>query len=154
MYNQITDAILIVQERLVQGMTEDMHGYVQIPEWKDVCSDQYQLAKDAFRVWVAYGKPRTGSRFQEMKTAKAKFKRLLRECKTASDRRESDRLDEKLLRKDQREFWKEINKICKGQDANAQPESVGGMSGKDKICEMWKEHFSELLNPIQHMDAT
>lgn len=154
MYNQITDAILNAQERLVQGMTEDMHGYVQIPEWKDVCSDQYQLARDAFRVWVAYGKPRTGSRFQEMKTAKAKFKLLLRECKTASDRRESDRLAEKLLRKDQRQFWKEINKICKGQDANAQPESVGGMSGKEQICEMWKEHFSELLNPIQHMDAT
>ena len=30
----------------------------------------------------------------------------------------------------------------------------GGMSGKYKICEMWKEHFSELLNPIQHIDAT
>ena len=52
----------------MQGMAEDMHGYVQIPEWKDVCSDQYQLAREAFHVWVA---------FQEMKIAKAKFKILL-----------------------------------------------------------------------------
>ena len=76
-----------------------------------MCAEQYQLSRDAFILWSTNGKPKTGPLFHMMKSARAKFKCLVRQCKLKTNRKESGTLAQSLLQSDSRDFWKEIRKL-------------------------------------------
>jgi hypothetical protein len=57
----------------------------------------------------------------------------------------SDSLAKKLLLKDSRTFWKEV-KIINNSKVKSVSTSVGGAVGKVEICNMWQQHFKDILN--------
>ena len=79
-----------------------------------------------------------------MKVTRAQFKRALRSCQTNNCKASADLLAKNLLNKDDKAFWKEINRINNSHVPLA--ETISGVSGKEPISKMWKEHFSSLLN--------
>ena len=48
-------------------------------------------------------------------------------------------------------FWKEINRISKCKVSL--PNCIDGVTGAANICELWKNHFHQLLNCIHDDDA-
>ena len=48
-------------------------------------------------------------------------------------------------------FWKEINRISKCKVSL--PNRIDGVTGAGNICELWKNHFHQLLNCIHDDDA-
>jgi hypothetical protein len=140
------DALTIAQQAVTEKKYAKTRDYQQVPGWKEVCLEQHQQARDAFVMWAHNGKPKTGELFHIMKTTKALFKSLVRQCKLKDTRRESDVLAHKFLNCKPCDFWKEIKKINGKNGKNSLPESVEGKTSSIDICTMWKDHFSTLLN--------
>ena len=82
-----------------------------------------------------------------MRTTRANFKALLRQCKVKSNKADSDKLAQSMLNSKPRAFWKEIKKINRTDKASPLPSAVGGEEGCERICKMWHDHFAKLLNP-------
>ena len=102
-------------------------------------------AREAFLLWQAHGKPRHGPFCTEMNKTRAKFKHCLRYCKSVEDKARADAIAKKFLQKDQISFWKEIKKLrYVGNDACAS--TIDGVTGQSDICNMWRDHYSSLLN--------
>ena len=136
LYYQIVDALITAQSQLVDKRTSTKLPYEQMPDWKEVCAEQHQLSRDAFTLWSTNGKPKTGSLFHMMKSSRAKFKYLVRQCKPKTNRKESDTLAQSLLQSDSRDFWKEIRKLTNRDKCTILPDTVGGKSGEADICHM------------------
>jgi hypothetical protein len=83
--------------------------------------------------------------FEAMKTARAQFKLVLRKCRKEKDKCVSDSLAEKLLRKESKNFWDDINKIS-GNNIKTRACTIDGATGEEEITEMWRVHYSTLLN--------
>ena len=103
-------------------------------------------------LWSTNGKPKAGPLFHMMKSSRAKFKYLVRQCKLKTSRKESDTLAQSLLQSYSRDFWKEIRKLTNRDKCTVLPDTVGGNSKEADICHMWKEHFFKLLNSSQLVD--
>ena len=82
-----------------------------------------------------------------MKLSRAYFKYTLRLCKASGDRIQSDCLAKKLLSKDTKTFWTEINKI-NGKNSSPLSFTVDNTSGTKSVCEMWQKHYSNILNCV------
>ena len=82
----------------------------------------------------------------KMKSTRKQFKYKLRWCKRLKDQKSADALA-KVYHSDTcfKVFWQNIKKLKKSSPL---PAAVGGASGSQKIAEMWKNHFSNLLNYV------
>ena len=92
-----------------------------------------------------------GTVFDDMKLSRARFKYELRCLKRHKDQQIGDSLANKLQDSKPEHFWKEINRISKCKVTL--PNCIDGVTGANNICELWKNHFHQLLNCIQDDDA-
>ena len=84
-------------------------------------------------LWSTNGKTKTVPLFHMMKSTKAKFKYLVRQCKLKTNREESDTLDNHYYRVT-RDFGKEIRKLTNRDKCTVLSDTVGGKSGEADIC--------------------
>ena len=80
-----------------------------------------------------------------MKITRAYFKYTLRQCRAHNETHKADKLAKQLLGKDDRQFWKEVNKL-KGGSSSTFAFSVDNASGQKEICDLWKKHYQNILN--------
>ena len=45
-----------------------------IPGWNTYVKEQHDAARECYMMWIAYGKPRTGVWFDNMRKSRAKFR--------------------------------------------------------------------------------
>ena len=81
------------------------------------------------------------------KETNSRFKYALRFIKRQEDAMRSDSLANKLRSKNLTDFWREVKQINKC--STPLPTKVEGVSGADKITNLWKNHYSDLFNCIQ-----
>ena len=113
--------------------------------WYDFVKPLHSEAREAFLQWRANAKPRHGALFDKMKQSRARFKYALRSCKRDEERIQADNLANKLLQKDDKMFWKEVKKI-NASGGKTLADCIDGVSGDQKICDMWKGKYDDLLN--------
>ena len=111
----------------------------------------HNIARQSFLEWIVEGKPKHGTVFDDMKLSRARFKYELRCLKRHKDQQIGDSLANKLQDSKPEHFWKEINRISKCKVTL--PNCIDGVTGANNICELWKNHFHQLLNCIQNDDA-
>ena len=143
MYENIIDALKCSSEDLVQHTGEPQHR--SIAGWNDYCSEAHAVARDSFLHWASNNKPRSGPVFESMKASRAIFKQALRQCRGSESRAHADSLAKKLLTKNTKQFWKEIQKLNGKADVPL-PSTVGKATGHKDISEMWRNHYQKLLN--------
>ena len=80
-----------------------------------------------------------------MKCTRARFKQCLRFCKSNDDRVRADALANKLLKRDDISFWKDVSKLNR-INSNVLASTINGVSGECNITKMWHDHYSDLLN--------
>ena len=113
--------------------------------WNTYCKELHSQARESFLHWRCNGSPRSGILFQAMKITRARFKLMLRKCKHDNQVLVSDSLAKKLLLKDTKAFWKEV-KHMNHKDITVQATTIDGVTGSENICNMWHDHFKNLLN--------
>ena len=141
-YNNIIDALWCSGESLSENCKTKFH---QIPGWNDCCREVHAQAREAFLMWRRHGSPKHGIIFRNMCTTRAQFKSALRKCKRDSERAVADSLAKKMLSKDTKSFWKQIQHV-NNEHITLEADCVGGVSGPENICNMWFDYYSGLLN--------
>jgi len=68
--------------------------------------DLKQESKETYDLWVLCGRPRNGSMYELMESAKYKYKLAIRDAVKSFENRFSDELFEHLLSKDLNGFWR------------------------------------------------
>ena len=86
-----------------------------------------------------------------MRTTRASFKSPIRDNKLQKITKESNLLAKKLLWEENKTFWTEIKKIIGKYKTTTLPETVEDVSGPAAISEMWRNHFSSILNSSDWM---
>ena len=96
-------------------------------------------------LWQCNSKPRFGILSDLMKCTRARFKQCLRFCKSNDDRVRADGLANKLLKRDDISFWKDVSKMNR-VNSNVLASTTNGVSSECNITKMWHDHYSDLLN--------
>ena len=109
-------------------------------------SSMAPAARDNFVIWRGIGKPRQGYKFDMMRFSRAQFKYALRSAKQHEGTLHRESLAKKLALSQPNKFWQEI-RVMNGNHKSL-PSCVGGVSGKDDIADVWREHFDKLFNCI------
>ena len=140
LYGDITKTLLDCSKSLVKRKK-----FKAVPGWSEYCKLAHDAAREAFLLWRAQGSPRFGDTFNHMSRTRAYFKRCLRKCKTNSEKCKADALARKLITKDSRNFWKDIQNLS-GKKTMLLSDKLDGVSGQHEIAGKWYNHYSDLLN--------
>ena len=86
-----------------------------------------------------------------MRCSRAHFKYTLRSAKQQEGTLRKESLGKKLALSQPSKFWQEI-RVMNGNHSSL-PSCVGGVTGKDEIADVWRQHFDKLFNCIQDDDV-
>ena len=114
------------------------------PGWNEHVAGLHAEARRAFKAWIVSGRDRQGPLFEQKKRANAHFKYALRYIIRNENSLRSESLACKLQYKNYNDFWKEIRAM--NSSKLPLPTDIEGASGSDAICQMWRQHYSELFN--------
>ena len=118
--------------------------YKQHKGWNEYCELTHQEARDAYLTWRDRGKTRQGYLFDNMKRTRANFKLAFRKCKSLSVSNQADCLANKLLNKNDQEFWKEIKRLNNNSHVTAN--TINNVTGAENIVYNWKEYYENVFN--------
>ena len=100
--------------------------------------EKHEIAREAFKEWFCYGKPRTGWLFTNMNRTRAIFKLALRYCRNHIVQLKADACAANLNNKDPRKFWNSVYRMGNNKTTN-HVVSVGGVSGTESITNLWNK---------------
>ena len=105
-------------------------------------------ARTSYLSWVIKDRPKNGEILTRVKSTLKQFKYKLKRCKKLKDQKSVDALAKAFHSNiSSKAFWQNIKKLKKSSPLTA---AVGGASGSQKIAEMWRNHFSNLLNSVKN----
>ena len=104
-----------------------------------------------YLVWKDIGRPRTGDVHDDMRVSGLRFKYVFRQCRANEEMMRADALAHSLSSRDSTLFWKDIGKMANSKVPLAS--KVENAVGNHKITDMWKIHFSDLLNSVHNTDS-
>lgn len=145
-YNSITESLLNSSCQAFSNVLGKKNFKCR-PGWTDFVQDLHKCAREFFVMWCDAGKPKQGQIFKLMLTTKARFKYSLRFIKQHENRLQSESLANSMSNENPEIFWKEVKKMNRVK--TPLPNNINGVSGKNEITEVWRKHFSDLLNCIQ-----
>lgn len=146
LYNDLISAMTKSSDECIQQGDAYAKSSHSRPGWNDHASDLHKAAREFFMIWVEAGKPKQGAIFELMKNSRARFKYAMRFLKRHEKELVSNALANKLAVNKPENFWEGIKKI---NNCNTPlPSSVDGVTGADKITDLWRSHFKDLFNCI------
>ena len=142
-YEQIIFAIETASKHLLVSKHKQTNKFIY--DWNNNVKRAHVTAGAAYLNWIKNGKIRNGKYYKAMKSSQRSFKYALRKCKRNYECHQANALELALHSKSNapKYFWKKIrssNKHC------SLPACIGKIKGAKNIADMWKNHFSSLLN--------
>ena len=117
-----------------------------ISGWNDSVKLVYIRARTFYLFWVEKDRTKSGKIVTQMKSTKKQFKYEFRRCKRLKYQKSADALAKAFYSDtSSKAFWQNIKKLKKSSPLLA---TDGGSSGSQKVAEMWKNHFSNLLYSV------
>ena len=86
-----------------------------------------------------------------MRVSRLRFKYVLRQCRANEEMMRADALAHSLSSRDSTSFWKDVGKMANNKVPLAS--KVENAVGNHEITDMWKIHFSDLLNSVHNTDS-
>ena len=142
-YNQIVEALKYASNQTLKFGLSKKSKKKYITGWNHDVKKAHKSARLAYLNWIKYGKTRHGKLYEMMKSTRKSFKYALRKCRKNKDSHKANALATSLLTKSTKVFWK---KIKASKKSHTLPSSINNVNGVEKITDMWKQHFSSILN--------
>ena len=120
------------------------HNEHSIVGWNEEVKQYHTITRSEFKFWKQNNMPRSGPVFHDMRIARARFKYALRQCRLDEQMIYSNRLAKYMQCHDVNNFWKTIN--IRNKSKATLSNCIAGTSGETNIANMWKDHYSSLLN--------
>ena len=122
-----------------------------IPGWNDFIKDFYAESREAFKAWKDSGCPRFGPVACYMRSSRANFKYVLRQCKLYEEDMRAMALSNKLQGGEIVPYWREIQSLS-GSKRTCLPGRVDDAVGWETISSLWKEKFNSVLNSVDDLE--
>ena len=145
-YNDLLNAIHIANAVLPRKK----HG-IYNHFWSEELTRLKNQSIDAFNLWNATGRPRSGVIFLEKNNAQLHYKRALRRAKHESDSHISEELSYNLLSHDSDKFWKNWNKI---ESRNSTVSCVDDKISHKDIANTFAQTFSKVYTDVNRDSQT
>jgi len=113
--------------------------------WCEILSELKYKSCEAYKLWCAGGKPRQGTLYNSMMSAKLVYKRHLKQIRQDKEKHISDKLANNLNNADFKSFWKTFNAKCKSNNVCAV--SVDGCLNNSDIAEKFSNFFCNVCSP-------
>jgi exonuclease III len=146
------DAIDVVYNNMVGCLAES--AYRTIPKtrcdffkhwWDDNLSDLKSKSIEAHALWKEHGKPHKGAIYDIMKSAKAQYKRAIRQKDKSDFNIVSNELHDCLLNKDHASFWKSWK--SKFVSKSGVSSVINGCSSPAEVATMFADTFEKACLP-------
>ena len=150
MYDEVCAALRECSLRHIRtgsATYQDARWHV-VPGWNDLVKDAHDEARAAYLHWRNCGKPRQGPEFCNMSRYRRCFKLALKHCRAEEERHRADALARDMESSDQRSFWRRISRM--NSMGVPLPSSVGGARDPRAIADLWKTHYSSIMNSVFH----
>ena len=121
--------------------------YKRVPGWNDYVKEVHTIARNHFLLWKQNGKPLEGRHLENMKESRAAFRTALDYCKKNELDIRKTKILESFKYKRYDEFWKDINKIKKGNEIN--PGSIDNESNPQIIANNFSDAYRKILDKFQ-----
>ena len=146
LYDEVSNALYSASRDFIPSSQCTLANQYVIPGWNDLLRDAHTEARHANVTWRDFGKPRHGPVCELMKTTRLRFKYTLRQCQAMEETARADALAKSLAEKDTMSFWKSIKNMNRKSIPLTQ--TIDGATGAEDISEMWKQHYSSILNCV------
>lgn len=120
-----------------------------VPGWNDNCKSYYKTAQLSFKIWKENGRQVQGQFVDIMKRDRKKFKDALRYCKQNEERIKNEKLVSSLNNKNNKVFWKQINKQ-KNKNKKLKANLIDGVSTIDEKIDVFSNKFKKLYYSNEH----
>ena len=97
------------------------------------------------------GSPRIGPVACSMRTARANFEYVLRQCRREEEAMRAEALSAKLLSGNNVGFWQDIRSLS--PNSVVTPKRVDQVVGDNNIAELWRQKFSATLNSVNDSNS-
>lgn len=148
-YNDIVECIRLAVSNTIPHFKQKATSDYNVPGWNDYVEEKHEAAREAFKQWYIFGKPRNGYVYECMKRTRAVFKLALRYCRNHIDQIKADVCASNLNNKNPQKFWNSVYKISNSK-STTHVAMVGGACGDHAIADMWKDHFENLYNSVDN----
>ena len=115
-----------------------------------MCKEDHDNYRDTYTMWVDNNKPKYGIFFDLYKKSRAQFKYTSRACKQNKEQHIADNIASDLSKNDYNKFWNKVK--SRNKCGNYTAAIINGVSGSENIVNMWKDHYSNLLNSCAPTD--
>ena len=134
-YSDYYRAIIGALKEASQALSELQRSPIcAFPGWNEFVQDSHASSIAAMQQWRHAGMPTQGPIFERKKRCHRQFKADVRRARRNETNFINNKLAEKLVSKNGKHFWKDVNKIMGG--ARATTTSVNGVSGDQNISEL------------------
>ena len=141
-YDTVMSALLTSAKHLSHETTRNW----VVPGWNDIVKESHEAARLNFLHWRRCGSPRSGPEFDDMKRTRATFKRNKRFCDNNKQHLQAEKFAIYMLKKDHKSFWKNI--AITNNSKIPSPTKIDNCSGSADICNMWHDHYKDILNSV------
>lgn len=117
--------------------------------WNKYVRAAHLEARDKFKSWVWYGKPKAGRVYDDMQSSRNVFKQRLKWCQNHSEQIKMDILASHHGNQDFRSFWKSTKRL---NGKPGLPASINGISDHNSIASIFKSHFT-VSSPLVAMPS-
>ncbi|XP_063390109.1 uncharacterized protein LOC134675729 [Cydia fagiglandana] len=107
--------------------------------WNKYVRAAHLEAREKFKLWILYGKPKAGRVYDDMQSSRNVFKQRLKWCQNHSEQIKMDILASHHRNQDFRSFWKSTKRL---NGKPSLPASINGISDHNSIASIFKSHFT------------
>ena len=138
-------AIVVALKNASQPLYETQKSKKKsFPGWNDYVQESHALSIDAMHQWRNAGMPSQGPIYENKKKFHKKYKADVRRARRNETNFLKNKLAEKLILKNGKNFWKDVR--CIMGDKRVTATSIEGVSGEEDIAKLWKTHYEKIFN--------
>ena len=118
--------------------------------WNERARELNARYREAVSRWNIACRPKSGPLAELKCRTRADFRHEMKFLRENEDQFRSQSILSKLKRSECNDFWKEIKALNPKKESL--PLTVGGTSGESNIANLWKDHFSAIVNSVGSTD--
>lgn len=140
----ITNLANVLQQSSLEFTLEKKFIKKCVPGWNSKIKPFFEDARKNFLLWKEGGKPQSGILLDNMKDTRAKFRKIVKECKNNESKMRDEQMMHSLKSKNMKGFWNNVQAIKNNKVSL--PSSIDGAGSDEEITNKFLNIYKDIFN--------